>query len=238
METLYPNRRYGLSFSYLFYVTLNFLDTRPSNVKVRQISPQSRPGRPRGRSRGTVSLFLKPRWGFAVNATHRPLYPGEETRYSLYRRPDGPQGRSERMRGTSPPRVFHPRTVQPAASRYTVYAMKAPTVSDTAANTSVNLIFVLYCWLIHVSVTETKNVYCATGMFDIQTRQARSQNHCCRGITYFLCVCARACPAAWACAYAFSRVTLLSNAPYCIVICGLSGSTAFCRHYLINGTIF
>jgi hypothetical protein len=129
----------------------------------------------------------------------------------MYRRPGGPQGRSGRMRGTPPPRVFHPRTVQPAASRYTVYAMKARTVSDTAANTSVNLIFVLYCWLIHVSVTEPKNVYCATGMFDIQTRQARSRNHYCRGITYFLCVCVRPYPAAWACAYAFARVTLLSS---------------------------
>jgi hypothetical protein len=45
--------------------------------------------------------------------------PGKETRYPLYRRLGGPQGRSERVRKISPPPGFDPRTVQPVTSRYT-----------------------------------------------------------------------------------------------------------------------
>ena len=51
---------------------------------------------------------------------HAPtaLHPGK-TRYPLYRRLGGPQGRSGRMRKISPPPGFDPRIVQPVASRYT-----------------------------------------------------------------------------------------------------------------------
>ena len=50
---------------------------------------------------------------------HAPaaLPPGK-LRYALYRRLGGPQGRSGRVRKTSPPPGFDPRTVQPIASRY------------------------------------------------------------------------------------------------------------------------
>jgi hypothetical protein len=51
---------------------------------------------------------------------HAPatLPPGK-TRYPLYRRLGGPQGRSGRVRKISPPSGFDPRTVQPTASCYT-----------------------------------------------------------------------------------------------------------------------
>jgi len=51
---------------------------------------------------------------------HAPaaLPPGK-TRYPMYMRMDGPQGRSGRMRKISPPLGFDHRTVQPVASRYT-----------------------------------------------------------------------------------------------------------------------
>jgi hypothetical protein len=51
---------------------------------------------------------------------HAPaaLPPGK-TRYLLYRRLDGPQDRSGRLRKISPPSGFDPRTFQPVASRYT-----------------------------------------------------------------------------------------------------------------------
>ena len=42
-----------------------------------------------------------------------------KTRYPLYRRLGGPQGRSERVRKISPLPGFDPRTVQLVASRYT-----------------------------------------------------------------------------------------------------------------------
>ena len=46
------------------------------------------------------------------------LPPGQ-TRYPLYRRLGGPQGRSGRMQKISSPPGFDPRTVQPVAGRYT-----------------------------------------------------------------------------------------------------------------------
>jgi len=45
-----------------------------------------------------------------------------KTRYPLYRRLDGPQDRSGRVRKISPSPGFDPRTVQPVASRYTDYS--------------------------------------------------------------------------------------------------------------------
>ena len=53
----------------------------------------------------------------------RSLPPGN-TRYPLYRRLGGPQGRSGPVRKISLPPGFDPRTVQPVASRYTVYATR------------------------------------------------------------------------------------------------------------------
>ena len=47
------------------------------------------------------------------------------SRYPMYRRLGGPQGRSGRMRKISPPARFNPRTAQLVASRYTDYATPA-----------------------------------------------------------------------------------------------------------------
>ena len=53
----------------------------------------------------------------------RYLPPGK-TRYPLYRRLGGLQGRSGQVRKISPPPGFDPRTVQPVASRYTDYTTR------------------------------------------------------------------------------------------------------------------
>ena len=45
-----------------------------------------------------------------------------KTRYPLYRRLGGPQGRSGQVRKISLPPGFDPQTVQPVASRYTDFA--------------------------------------------------------------------------------------------------------------------
>ena len=57
---------------------------------------------------------------------HAPaaLPPGK-TRYPLYRRLDGAQGRSGQVWIISSPPGFDPRTVQPVASRYTDWAIPA-----------------------------------------------------------------------------------------------------------------
>ena len=51
----------------------------------------------------------------------RTLRPGK-TRYPLYRRLGGSQGRSGRAENLAPP-GFDPRTVQPVVSRYTDWAI-------------------------------------------------------------------------------------------------------------------
>jgi hypothetical protein len=62
----------------------------------------------------------------SASRTGRSLPPGK-TWYPLYRRLGGPQGRSGQVRKISLTKGFDPRTVQPLASRYTVYAIR-PTV--------------------------------------------------------------------------------------------------------------
>jgi hypothetical protein len=56
--------------------------------------------------------------------------PPGKTRYPLYRRLGGPQGRSGLVRKISSPPGFDYRTVQPVASRYTGCAMPAPRPTD------------------------------------------------------------------------------------------------------------
>ena len=70
---------------------------------------------------------LRARWGWVVNATPRPLYPGKDTRYPLYRRLGGPQGRYGPVQKISPLPGFDPRTIQPVADRYTDCANPAHT---------------------------------------------------------------------------------------------------------------
>jgi hypothetical protein len=57
---------------------------------------------------------------------HAPiaLHPGK-TRYPLYKTISGPQGQSVRVQKISPLPGFHPRSVQPVASRYSDYAIPA-----------------------------------------------------------------------------------------------------------------
>ena len=58
------------------------------------------------------------------------LPPGK-TRYPLYRRLGGSQGRAGRVRKISPPQGLDPRIVQPVASRYTDWAIPAHAFVDT-----------------------------------------------------------------------------------------------------------
>ena len=75
---------------------------------------------PQGDYRYSPTLLLTSALDGVGGQRHAPaaLPPGM-TRYLLYRRLRGPQGRSGRVREMSPPLGFDPRTVQPVASRYT-----------------------------------------------------------------------------------------------------------------------
>jgi hypothetical protein len=87
------------------------------------------PNRPEGPEGGRGRAILSWPWRKkGVGGQHHApaaLPPGK-TRYPLYRRLGGPQGRSGRVRKISPPPGFDPRTVQPVASRYTDWAIPTP----------------------------------------------------------------------------------------------------------------
>jgi hypothetical protein len=86
-----------------------------------KVHPITDPEGPRG-SRGIALPVSEPRHEEEMRwLAPRPgrFTPGKETRYPLYRRLGGPQGRSGRLRKISPPPAFDPRTVQPVASHYT-----------------------------------------------------------------------------------------------------------------------
>jgi hypothetical protein len=85
--------------------------------------------------------------------SHAPaaLPPGK-TRYLLYRRLGGPQSRSGRVRRISPPTGFDPRTVQPVASRYTDWAIPAPTLLQEMLKTISLWIDIFLCARCHVQI--------------------------------------------------------------------------------------
>ena len=87
---------------------------------------------PQGQQRYSSTLFQTSALEGGEGSASRPgstLPPGN-TRYPLYRRLGGPQGRSEQVWKISPTPGFDPRTVQPVGSRYTDYATR-PTPNRT-----------------------------------------------------------------------------------------------------------
>ena len=73
----------------------------------------------------TLSLSSAQDGGGCSTYAPAALPPGKNG-YPLYRRLGGPKGRSGQVRKISPLPAFDPRTVQPVASRYTVYAIPDP----------------------------------------------------------------------------------------------------------------
>jgi hypothetical protein len=68
---------------------------------------------------------------------HAPAaFPPEKTRHRFYRSLGVPQVRYGRVRKISPPPGFDPSTVQPVTSRYTVYAIPAPSLNMWAIKIS------------------------------------------------------------------------------------------------------
>jgi len=65
--------------------------------------------------------------GWVVNATPRRFTPGKETRYPLYRRLGGPQGRSGRVRKISPPTRI--RSLDRPALSEMLYRLRNPSPS-------------------------------------------------------------------------------------------------------------
>ena len=87
-------------------------------------------------SRGLALFFHDhgTRRGWGVSVTPRQHFTPEKTRYPLYRRLGGPQGRSGQVRKISSPPGFDPRTVQPIASRYTDWATRPTTRNKLSVN--------------------------------------------------------------------------------------------------------
>jgi len=77
-----------------------------------------------GVGRGIAVLFLVPRhsrWGWGFSPMLRPPLPPKKTRYPLYSKLGGSQGRSRRAENLVPTGI-RSRTVQPVVSRYTNWA--------------------------------------------------------------------------------------------------------------------
>jgi len=86
-----------------------------------------RPGLPQSMGRGIALLFHDrgTRRGWVVSSTPRPHFtPRGKTRYPLYRRLGGPQGRSGRAEILVSIGI-RSRTIQPVVSRYTDWATRA-----------------------------------------------------------------------------------------------------------------
>jgi hypothetical protein len=85
-------------------------------------------------------LDLGTSWRWVVNFTPRPLYPREKSpRYPLDRRLGGPQSRSgrpgeEKILGPTGTRTPTPLSSNSVASRYTDYAIPAPTLRKLRAD--------------------------------------------------------------------------------------------------------
>ena len=112
-------------------------------------------------SRGIALLFhdhgARRAWG--VSVTPRPLYPRDKTRYPLYRRLGGPQGRSGQVRKISPPPGFDPRTVQPVASRYNDYATRPTNSWSDGIKFLSKQILIIVTWLIFGSLCHERVSY-------------------------------------------------------------------------------
>ena len=70
-------------------------------------------------------LNLSARWGVGGQRHAPAALPPGKTRYPLYGKMGGPQGRSGRVRIILLPPGIDPRTVQPVVSRYTDWAIRA-----------------------------------------------------------------------------------------------------------------
>ena len=108
----------------------------------------------------TALLFLDHvtrRGEVSASLSARCLPPGK-TRFPLYRRLGGPQGRSGQVPKISPPQGFNHQTVQPVASRYTDYATR-PTMEVQAAQN-----YTVMGWWAAQSVSFGKQRYSDTVM--------------------------------------------------------------------------
>ena len=87
---------------------------------------------------GGVEVWLYPFMTTALEggegSASRPgrILPPGKTRYPLYRRLGGLQGRSGQVRKTSLPPGFDPQTVQPVASRYTDWTTRPLKTTSTS----------------------------------------------------------------------------------------------------------
>ena len=94
-----------------------------SSKKIKVKWSRYRPGVAQRVGRDIALLFHDrgTRRGWVVNSTPRPHFTPGKTRYPLYRRLGGPQGRSGRAENLVPTGIRSP-TVQPLFSRYTDWA--------------------------------------------------------------------------------------------------------------------
>jgi hypothetical protein len=96
-----------------------------------------------------------------VNSTPRPLYPPGKTRYPLYRRLDGPQGRSGQVRKMSPPTgIRSPDRPARSESLYQLSYSGQREIAGIYFKVCNILILVLVCIVSPASFTMHMQVFC------------------------------------------------------------------------------
>jgi hypothetical protein len=100
-------------------------------------------------------FYLDPRWGWVIIAIPGRFIPRKETHYPLYRRLDGPQGRTGRVRKTSLLPEFDPRPIPTVASRYIDHAFPAPRVLNCCCFIYCNLFMSNYSLFSNESASVT-----------------------------------------------------------------------------------
>jgi hypothetical protein len=103
--------------------------------------------------------------------------PGKQSRCPLYRRLGGPHGRYGRMRKTSPPPGFDPRTVQPVASHYTGWNNPAHEEQWRYINLLGNRISYLFVTFKHfLNHTRPTAAYRMEFLHEVRTFKCRNEN--------------------------------------------------------------
>ena len=107
----------------------------------------------------TLSLALALDGGVGGQQHAPAALPPGKTRYPLYKRLGGPQGRSGQVEKISPLSGFEPRTVQPLVSRYTDRAIPAPkhTYIHTHAHTHTHTHIYIYIYMYTTSFRINKS---------------------------------------------------------------------------------
>jgi len=149
-------------------------------ISTGKVHPRTGHEGPIGKYRYSSNLCLTSVLDVVGGQSHVPAaLPPAKTRYPLYRRLDGPQSRSGRVRRISLPPRFDPRTAPPVASRFSTELSRLPWISTG----SVEQTSTQFTSCSQNEITKTPQIICPQNKFsvfnciDINTYCSQHRNH-------------------------------------------------------------